>query len=545
MAYISLYRKYRPYKFEDVVGQKIVVEILKKSIINNKIGHAYIFSGPRGTGKTSIAKIFARSVNCLNSVDGEICGECNNCKVESSENIDIIEIDAASNNGVEEIREIRNNVKLSPSLMKYKVYIIDEVHMLSNSAFNALLKTLEEPPSHVIFILATTEVNKIPSTVLSRCQKFDFKKISIKEIIGRINYILDKEDKKLPEEIIDFIAKYSDGGLRDAINLLDQILSLNNENITMDDVYSLIGIYNEDKIFEFIEYLLNGNVDKTIEFINEYNENEKNYIYLCDKIIEIIKDLLIYNNSDASFADSYKKKLNKFTKINVDKIYEILEILLKLDNELKRTIDQKLLAEVYFLKITMIFNNYVQKNSEIKDNLVVEQKVDTEKNVNKSVKKEEKTTEIRDEIKDIRINNVFVDASKELKNEFVDKFDEINDYISNKDFTSVANLLLKSTPKVVSNKNVLFTFKKEIDSNLFNLNLEEVKKLLKKIYNKKYDVISVSEEEWKNIESDYIKNIKNGVKYIYIEEKERKKKSDSKLQSSVEDIFGSDYSNEE
>ncbi len=545
MAYISLYRKYRPYKFEDVVGQKIVVEILKKSIINNKIGHAYIFSGPRGTGKTSIAKIFARSVNCLNSVDGEICGECNNCKVESSENIDIIEIDAASNNGVEEIREIRNNVKLSPSLMKYKVYIIDEVHMLSNSAFNALLKTLEEPPSHVIFILATTEVNKIPSTVLSRCQKFDFKKISIKEIIGRINYILDKEDKKLPEEIIDFIAKYSDGGLRDAINLLDQILSLNNENITMDDVYSLIGIYNEDKIFEFIEYILNGNVDKTIEFINEYNENEKNYIYLCDKIIEIIKDLLIYNNSDASFADSYKKKLNKFTKINVDKIYEILEILLKLDNELKRTIDQKLLAEVYFLKITMIFNNYVQKNSKIKDNLVVEQKVDTEKNVNKSVKEEEKTTEIRDEIKDIRINNVFVDASKELKNEFVDKFDEINDYISNKDFTSVANLLLKSTPKVVSNKNVLFTFKKEIDSNLFNLNLEEVKKLLKKIYNKKYDVISVSEEEWKNIESDYIKNIKNGVKYIYIEEKERKKKSDSKLQSSVEDIFGSDYSNEE
>ncbi len=193
----------------------------------------------------------------------------------------------------------------------------------------------------------------------------------------------------------------------------------------------------------------------------------------------------------------------------------------------------------------MIFNNYVQKNSKIKDNLVVEQKVDTEKNVNKSVKEEEKTTEIRDEIKDIRINNVFVDASKELKNEFVDKFDEINDYISNKDFTSVANLLLKSTPKVVSNKNVLFTFKKEIDSNLFNLNLEEVKKLLKKIYNKKYDVISVSEEEWKNIESDYIKNIKNGVKYIYIEEKERKKKSDSKLQSSVEDIFGSDYSNEE
>ena len=177
MAYISLYRKYRPKKFSDVVGQDVVVKILRNSIIENKIGHAYIFAGPRGIGKTSIAKIFSKAVNCLNSIDGDLCGKCESCINDINNEIDIVEIDAASNNGVEEIREIRNNIKLIPTKLKYKVYIIDEVHMLSISAFNALLKTLEEPPAHAIFILATTEINKIPNTVISRCQKFDFEKI--------------------------------------------------------------------------------------------------------------------------------------------------------------------------------------------------------------------------------------------------------------------------------------------------------------------------------------------------------------------------------
>ena len=196
MSYISLYRKYRPRKFSEVVGQEIIVKILKNSIINNKIGHAYIFSGPRGTGKTSIAKIFARAVNCLNPADGDVCDNCDICKLSQDEELDIIEIDAASNNGVDEIREIKNTIKLMPSLLKYKVYIVDEVHMLSTSAFNALLKTLEEPPAHAIFILATTEINKIPATVLSRCQKFDFKKIKKEDIVNRLNYISNRKKQK-------------------------------------------------------------------------------------------------------------------------------------------------------------------------------------------------------------------------------------------------------------------------------------------------------------------------------------------------------------
>ena len=236
MSYISLYRKYRPKTFSDVVGQEVVIKILKNSILTGKIGHAYIFSGPRGTGKTSIAKIFSKAVNCLENDSGDLCGKCSVCLSDFDDEIDIVEIDAASNNGVDEIREIRNNVKLVPNHLKYKVYIIDEVHMLSTSAFNALLKTLEEPPSNVIFILATTEFNKIPATVISRCQKFDFKKLTINQIENRLNYILDKENKTIKPEVVELISQLSDGGMRDAINMLDQLISLDKTDIDTDDL---------------------------------------------------------------------------------------------------------------------------------------------------------------------------------------------------------------------------------------------------------------------------------------------------------------------
>ena len=270
MSYITLYRKYRPQKFEDVVGQEVVKKVLINSIKDNKIGHAYIFSGPRGTGKTSMAKIFAKAVNCLNNKDGNLCGECEVCTKNQNEEIDIVEIDAASNNGVDEIREIRNNTKLLPIQYKYKVYIIDEVHMLSPSAFNALLKTLEEPPSHVIFILATTEFNKIPTTVVSRCQKFDFKKIKTTDIIKRIKHILELENKGLDDEIIEFIAKLSNGGLRDAINLLDQVLSLNKKDINIEDVYEITGYIKNDDIFNLLKQMFAGNIKETYNLLEIY-----------------------------------------------------------------------------------------------------------------------------------------------------------------------------------------------------------------------------------------------------------------------------------
>lgn len=553
MSYISLYRKYRPHKFSDVVGQEVVVKILQNSIVENKIGHAYIFSGPRGTGKTSIAKIFAKAVNCLNNKKGDVCGKCDVCNKEQTEEIDIVEIDAASNNGVDEIREIRNNAKLLPSLYKYKVYIIDEVHMLSTSAFNALLKTLEEPPSHVIFILATTEFNKIPITVVSRCQKFDFKKIKTKDIIKRLELILKEENKELDSNIIEFIAKVSDGGLRDAINLLDQVLSLNKEQITLEDVYSLIGYIEDDSIFNLLEQMFVGNIANTLKYLDEYTQSNKNLSFLCGKLIDIVKDIIIYCNTNNYFSKSYEEKLNKFSTIDIDQIIKVSEILLNLQNELRRSSNQKIVFEIYLLKIVLMFNKKGEESPKIESIIeeketkkpeIIEKKVEDTPKIEVE-KKPDSLEKNDDEIKKIRINNAFSGANKELKTKFVDKFDSINDYISQKEYTSLANLLLKSTPEVVSDKNILFTFKKDIDANLFNLNIEEIQKLLKLIYKKKYSIIAITDEEWQELKKEYINNIKNDVKYEYIEEKVVKKAKNTELQMNMESIFGEEFIKEE
>ena len=356
MEYISLYRKYRPTTFNEVVGQEIVVKILQNSILNNKISHAYLFSGPRGTGKTSIAKIFSKAINCLNN-SGDVCNNCDVCNKKFDELIDIVEIDAASNNGVDEIREIRNNSKLLPSVLKYKVYIVDEVHMLSTSAFNALLKTLEEPPKHVIFILATTEINKIPSTVLSRCQKFDFKKISECDIEKRLKYILDVENKKLNDNIIKLIAKLGEGGLRDSINLLDQALSLNKEDIVEDDIYNLIGDVNSKDIFNLFDSIVHSDIKNVINNINSYYERGINITNIVNKLESIVKDLLIFNSTDNYFDKEYESKLLNYSKIDLSSLIDFSNELFELGYNLRKGNNHRNLVEIYFLRIALLFNN--------------------------------------------------------------------------------------------------------------------------------------------------------------------------------------------
>ena len=256
MSYQALYRKYRPSTLNDVIGQDVVIQILKNALLNNKVCHAYMFSGPRGIGKTSIAKLLAKAVNCTNLEDGDACGKCENCvSINEGSCPDIIEIDAASNNGVDEIREIKNKVNLVPNQLKYKVYIIDEVHMLSIGAFNALLKTLEEPPEHVIFILATTDLHKVPTTIISRCQCFEFHRISNVNIVSRLKYICEAENIRIEDNVLEMIANLSDGGLRDAVGMLDKLNAYSNSSITIDDFEKVNGIVSKEQNIQFLNYI--------------------------------------------------------------------------------------------------------------------------------------------------------------------------------------------------------------------------------------------------------------------------------------------------
>lgn len=531
MSYIALYRKYRPQNFSEVVGQEIIVNILKNSLIAKKINHAYIFSGPKGTGKTSIAKIYGKAVNCLAPVEGDLCGKCSICKSFNEENIDIIEIDAASNNGVDEIREIRNNVSIMPVYSKYKVYIIDEVHMLSSSAFNALLKTLEEPPEHVIFILATTELNKIPSTVLSRCQKLDFKKISPNKIEKQINYILKKEKRILSNKVIALISELSDGSFRDAINLLDQLLTYNKKNITIEDVYNLIGSPSEEIIDELIESICNNNVKKGLTIINKIYNEGKNFGTVCNQLQKKITDIIINNNTHEYFDLCVEKKLLKYSDLDNIKLLNLSDIMFELNNSIKKTVNQKNLLETYFIKMCLLFKKNKEQTKEVEEN-IEQNNIEIEENE----KKKENSKHLYD--KELRINNTFALADKELKKNFLKKFKKINDYVSDSEYSSVVNLLLKSTPEVVSEKNILFVFKKTFEVILFDKNIELIQKLFKEIYKIKFDLVSIEISEWEKEREKYILNIKEGKKYIYMEETKKSNKKGTLLESEAENIFG-------
>lgn len=354
----ALYRVYRPKTFEDVVGQEHIVKTLKNQIRNSNIGHAYLFSGTRGTGKTSTAKIFARAVNCLNSNDEEPCNECEICVDTLNDNImDIVEIDAASNNSVDDIRELRESVKYTPSKAKYKVYIIDEVHMLSQGAFNALLKTLEEPPSYVIFILATTEPHKIPATILSRCQRFDFKRVSSKDIANRMAYICEKENIQAEEKALSLIARNSQGALRDALSILDQCMSFGNEIIEYNDVIELLGTVNIDELFELSQAIIDENTKKTLQILNEFIIWGKDIRNLINDLIDQFRNLMVCKVSKdldeiISLPEENIEKLKEQAKtININDLIRILNILSETQDSMKSSSNTRILAEVTMMKI--------------------------------------------------------------------------------------------------------------------------------------------------------------------------------------------------
>ena len=351
MAYQALYRKWRPQKFEDMVGQTAVTKTLKNAIIHHKTSHAYLFTGPRGTGKTSAAKIFAKAINCLNPQDGEPCNECSLCKGITEGTIgDVIEIDAASNNGVEEIRDIRDKARYAPTQATYKVYIIDEVHMLSTGAFNALLKTLEEPPKNVIFILATTEPHKIPATIISRTQRFDFRRITNDEIIQRLRYILEQEEIAYEEEALSVIARCANGGMRDALSLLDQVISFSDDKVSFEQAIQVSGSLTDDLMIEFVRLLTQQQAQAALLQLQDLLLLGKEASRLIEEWLEFSRDLLVAKQTGDMIGRS--EAFVAFAKeVEEAFLYRFMDALNQTQQEMRFTTKPTISLEVFTIKM--------------------------------------------------------------------------------------------------------------------------------------------------------------------------------------------------
>lgn len=355
--YQALYRKYRPKTFDEVLGQEHVTTTLKNQIISGNIGHAYLFSGTKGTGKTSTAKIFSRAVNCLHPVNGNPCNECEICKGIMDESImDVIEMDAASNRKIEDIRELKDKVIYPPAKAKYKIYIVDEVHMLTNQAFNALLKTLEEPPRHLIFILATTDVQKLPQTIISRCQRFDFRRLTSRDIVSNMRNILDKLNVKIDDSILHLIARNSDGAMRDALSLLDQLISYSS-NLTYQDALKILGIANMDFIFSLVENIKNRKIEDSLLAINDIIQEGKDIIQFIKDLIYHYRNLLIAKTSnnaveimdmDEGMAKEYIKQSSDMT---LDYILRSIEILNDSEKRMSWSTQPRIILEMAVIKL--------------------------------------------------------------------------------------------------------------------------------------------------------------------------------------------------
>ena len=530
MSYLALYRKYRPIDFDSVYGQEEVVTVIHNAIVNNKISHAYLFSGPRGTGKTTIAKIIARLVNCQHLIDSKPCGKCYNC-VNFNNSNDVVEIDAASNNGVDEIRELRDKINLVPSNSKYKVYIIDEVHMLTNQAFNALLKTLEEPPSHVIFILATTEPSKIPLTIASRCQKFRFSKISDDKIVDRLREIAKMENIEVTDDALYEIARISDGGMRDSINLLDQLVSYCNSKITVEDVYAVNGSVSYNDLFLLLNNILSNNKVDIINFIDSIDADGKEINKFIQELMLFLKDVILYKNtnvlSNINVKNEYIIEISKLYSDNL--LYKLIEELNNIQSSVKLSTHGSIIFMTLILKfsdeivkvekIDKINNNNIEipKDDEATKNDKVVKLNKEEKNISREINMAGNNLKLSDEEINIRINNALATASKDILNNMKSNWGIIDDYVFDDNFSVISGLLKDFIPVVASEKYIIFSNDMLSVVDRFNESSTDIEKFLKKVFDFDPIVVAITTKRWDEEKSKYISNLKNGIKYSVIE----------------------------
>lgn len=506
MQYKTLYRKYRPSNFDETVGQDIPIKILKNSVIEKKIAHAYLFHGVRGTGKTSLAKVFSRSINCLNNKDGNPCEECENCLLTKDGNyIDIIEIDAASNNGVDEIRELKDNVKFLPTKLKYKVYIIDEVHMLSDQAFNALLKTLEEPPEHVVFILATTEYAKLPKTIVSRCQTLEFKKIDSLSMTSKLLEIANKEKISIDKAAIEEICFYSDGGLRDAIGYLEKVNSFETGNITINTVREMFNSVSNNDVIKILDLIDSNKPEELLELIDKYFDEGIEPFTLANAILSYIREEIIVNK--------------KYNKDYFQKVLVFDDIIKKI----RSSEHPNIIFEISLLNMLTyeykIEKKYINKNTE-----------------NKKELKEHFIEDFSDSLKKIRVGNTLCDPAKEIIVNIRKNWSNIKK-ISNSDENLIRMLYYDVKPVAASKTNLILISKELGISVKINNSIKEIEQMYNSVFDYNHKIVCISEKEWDIYKNKYEHDRDS---FVYIEEDSsiKNKEVNDRLSNKVNKLFG-------
>lgn len=509
MAYQALYRKFRPTVFGDVIGQSHITNTLSNQIKAGSFGHAYLFTGTRGTGKTSSAKIFSRSVNCLNPNEGNPCNECEICKGILDESLmDVIEMDAASNNSVEDIREIRENVKYPPSKGKYKVYIIDEVHMLSQGAFNALLKTLEEPPSYVIFILATTEPQKIPNTILSRCQRYDFKRVSNKDLLGRLEFICQAEEVEYETSALNIIVELAEGAVRDALSLLDQCMSFVSDKIDDELIQESLGLVQDDLLIGLIESVYNRDGNKALSIIQEIIDNGKDIVQFLKSMIQFLRHVMILKTSGSttSIIDTTDERLEKMQKLaemlDMNFILRLLEIFHQIISESKQSTNKRILLEMGIIKAIQpkyeesyeaLIDRITALETQLKNGVVV--KEDSEKKVEKKAEPKPKTKAVK------KVPVSSGEASDEF-NAIKGQWDEVLRRVKKTNPTVYA-LIIEGKPLYITARNLNLGFKSEFAFHMIRLSNPEESKVVDSIINEMFDTdLSIKCIEVNGLEED-------------------------------------------
>jgi DNA polymerase-3 subunit gamma/tau len=534
VSYQALYRVWRPQQFIDVVGQEHVTKTLQNALLQQKISHAYLFSGPRGTGKTSAAKILAKAVNCEKAPVTEPCNECAACRGITDGSIpDVIEIDAASNNGVEEIRDIRDKVKYAPNAVKYKVYIVDEVHMLSIGAFNALLKTLEEPPKHVIFILATTEPHKIPLTIISRCQRFDFKRITAQAIVGRMKLIVDETGAACEDQALQIIARAAEGGMRDALSLLDQAISFSQDKVTVDDALSVTGAVSQGFLNKLARAVRERDAASGLEFLEELLFQGKDPSRFIEDFILYYRDMLLYKAAprleeslERVMLDEDFQQLSQ--EMEPEELYELIEVLNKAQQEMRWTNHPRIFLEVAIVKLCQLEKR--EKSGQSADIKPLMQKIEqlehelTELKKNGIMakddgaaaavqKKPQRSSRKGFQAPVGKVNEVLKQATKNDLIAIKSRWGEMLDRLVHNQMRSQAALLNEAEPVAASETALIVKFKYEIHCQMAMDNsrfLETLANVLFELLGKRVQLVGIPDEQWQQVREEFLRNQRDG-----------------------------------